>query len=318
MRVVLGAGQRLCLVALSLWCLPVSSGWFMTRCGPHHPHAVPHSRPHRGLATAALALVCPHPATPAGSVVACGLGPLSGGCPDGQHSQEAEEVLLCQLFFPSWFWGSSAEVSCTHHIPVHSRCHLAAMTGPDAVALPVFKVGCRHLERLMGLLGPCRRAWMKGSSLFMTQSPRPSPCGWACVILGDTKGPGPLPPPYTSLRTFLLRDRSSWLLPRPELALPVPLNEPTQENNWVHIAGAQLAIERDENGASTFHGLREAHCSGLVPLLNGSLSWPQWTPLPWPVPGAPPRLHPGERGVRTDPWAAELPVRTGWLGQTAS
>ena len=41
-------------------------------CGPRHPHAVPHSRPHRGLATAALALVCPHPATPAGSMVAPG------------------------------------------------------------------------------------------------------------------------------------------------------------------------------------------------------------------------------------------------------
>ena len=104
---------------------------------------------------------------------------------------------------------------------------------------------------------------MKGSSLFTTWSLRPSPCGWACVILGDTKGPGPLPPPCRALRTFLLGDRSSWLLSWPELALPVLLNEPTQENNWVHIAGAQLAIERDENGASVFHGLRETHCGGL-------------------------------------------------------
>lgn len=87
----------------------------------------------------------------------------------------------------------------------------------------------------------------------------------------------------------------------------MPLNEPTQENNWVHIAGAQLAIERDENGASVFHGLREAHCDGLVPLLNGSLSWPLWTPLPWPVPPAPPRMHPGDRGVRTDPLGSRAP-----------
>ena len=42
---VLGAGQRPCLVGLSLWCLPVSSGWFLTSCGPHH------SRPRKALAT---------------------------------------------------------------------------------------------------------------------------------------------------------------------------------------------------------------------------------------------------------------------------
>lgn len=192
-------------------------------------------------------------------------------------------------------------MSYTQHVPVHPRCHRAAVTGPDAVTLPVFKAGRRHSERLRGLLGPCRRAWLKGSSLFTTRSPRPSPCGWAPVIPGDTEGLGPLPPSCAALRTFLLGDRRSWLLPRPEPALPVPLNEPTQENNWVHIAGAQLAIERDENGASVFHGLREAHCDGLVPLLNGSLSWPLWTPLPWPVPPAPPRMHPGDRGVRTDP-----------------
>lgn len=145
-------------------------------------------------------------------------------------------------------------------------------------------------EGLDGKAAPCSRPG----------APRPSPCGWACVILGDTKGPGPLPLPLHASKDLSPGDRSSWLL-RPEPALPMPLNEPTQENNWVHIAGAQLAIERHENGASVFHGLREYHCGGLVPLLNGSLSGPWWT-LPWTVPVAPPRLHPGERGVRiTDP-----------------
>lgn len=57
-----------------------SSCWFTTRCGHHHPHAVPPSRPCRVVGTARAVLVLGNPAQPPFTdfVVVPGLGPLAG------------------------------------------------------------------------------------------------------------------------------------------------------------------------------------------------------------------------------------------------
>ena len=72
------------------------------------PFQAPQSTGH-----SALVLMCPHPATPAGSVVAPALGPLSGGCPDGQDSQGAERRSFASPSSQGGFW--AAVLRCLIH-----------------------------------------------------------------------------------------------------------------------------------------------------------------------------------------------------------
>lgn len=122
-----GAGCRLEAVSgrLSLPCLPISSRLFTTMCGHHHPHAVPPSSPRGGRPVPHWCSCAPAQPTPQTGWRSQARSwedvPMGSG-------QETEEALLYQHFFPRWFLASGAEVLCTHHVPIHPRCHLAATT----------------------------------------------------------------------------------------------------------------------------------------------------------------------------------------------
>lgn len=232
---------------------------------PPSPRCAPFQPP-RGTASATLVLVCPRPANPTDGVAVP--GPLMGGCADGQWSGDRRGAPLPALL-PALVFGqrcrgalhtprphSPSLPPCSHHM---TRCHNS----------PCFQGWTLTLGGAEGLArGPAGEPGRRAASHSRPRTQRPSVTAWPglCDPWAPRGAPsaGPLPPPCRALRAFLLGDRSSCLLlPRPGLALPAPPNEPTQENNRAHIDGAQPTIERDKNGASVFHGPREAHCWAL-------------------------------------------------------